>query len=252
MLNISLLTPSQIENFQNDGFLLIKSAFSPENVKDFTSWTDEILAMPEQTGKHWVYHEKSLRGDAANLVSRIENINPFHNGFNETTKTLRQPVSQLLGEEAVLFKEKVNFKMPGGDGFKPHQDSQAGWNTYADFFISVLVSIDEATTQNGCLQMCGGHHKRGLFKSWEPLSEDGMADMEFVDVPTEPGDMVLFDCFAPHQSKPNMSEKIRRIYYATYNRLSAGDHQTQYYADKYKNYPPDIDRLESKEYVFRV
>jgi len=49
-----------------------------------------------------------------------------------------------------------------------------------------------------------------------------------------------------------MSEKIRRIYYATYNRLSAGDHQTQYYADKYKNYPPDIDRLEGEEYEFRV
>ena len=207
MLNIPLLTPNQIENFEHAGFLLIKGAFSPENVKDFTSWTDEVLAMPEQTGKHWVYHEKSLKADAANLVSRIENINPFHNGFDEMTKALRQPVGQLLGEEAVLFKEKVNFKMPGGDGFKPHQDSQAGWNTYADFFISVLVSIDEATTENGCLQICGGHHKRGVFKSWEPLSEDDMADMEFVDVPTEPGDMVLFDCFAPHQSKPNMSKK---------------------------------------------
>jgi len=37
----------------------------------------------------------------------------------------------------VLFKEKVNFKMPGGDGFKPHQDSQAGWDRYADYFVNV-------------------------------------------------------------------------------------------------------------------
>jgi hypothetical protein len=64
--------------------------------------------------------------------------------------------------------------------------------------------------------------------------------------------MVIFDCYTPHSSDPNMSDKTRRLYYATYNRASAGDHLLQYYADKYKNYPPDIDREKDKEYVFRV
>ena len=49
-----------------------------------------------------------------------------------------------------------------------------------------------------------------------------------------------------------MSDKIRRIYYATYNRLSEGDHLAQYCADKHQSYPPDIDRDPEKEYVFRV
>ena len=35
---------------------------------------------------------------------------------------------------------KVNFKMPGSNGFIPHQDAQAGWNSYASFFITVLIS----------------------------------------------------------------------------------------------------------------
>ncbi len=161
-------------------------------------------------------------------------------------------MAQLLGEEAELFKEKVNFKMPGGDGFKPHQDSQAGWDDYVDFFISALVSIDEATPENGCLKMVSGHHQRGLFKSWEPLSDEDMAGMEFVLVPTKPGDVVFFDCYAPHASEPNLTDQTRRIYYATYNRLSAGQHMAQYYADKHKNFPPDIDRDPDKEYVFRV
>ncbi len=251
-LNTPNLTPEQIAQFENDGFLVVKNAFSADEMAAFSGWTDEILAMPEESGKHWVYHEKSLNGSEENLVSRIENITPFHEGFRQMTDVLANPVGQLLGEDAVLFKEKVNFKMPGGDGFKPHQDSQAGWDYYADFFISVLVSIDASTPENGCLQMCGGHHKRGLFKSWEPLTASDMADMEFINVETEPGDMVFFDCFAPHQSEPNFSDKIRRIYYATYNRKSAGDHLEQYYADKYKNYPPDIDRLAGKEYIFRV
>jgi len=157
-----------------------------------------------------------------------------------------------LGEEAILFKEKVNFKMPGGDGFTPHQDQQAGWGYYTDYFLSALVCIDESTVENGCLKVVAGHQHDGLYTEWEPLTEENMATMEFVDCPTNPGDMVIFDCYTPHSSDPNMSDKIRRLYYATYNRASDGDHLEQYYADKYKNYPPDIDREKGKEYIFRV
>ena len=252
MLNTPVISAENIEAFERDGFLILKQAFNAEEMTLIDAWTQELMALPEETGKHWIYHEKSLKGDGADLISRIENIAPFHAGFAELSAVLKAPVAQLLGEPAALFKEKVNFKMPGGDGFKPHQDSQAGWDAYTDFFISALVSIDEATQENGCLELCAGHHHRGLFKSWEPLSEDDMAGMEFIPYPTKPGDVVLFDCFAPHASEPNMTESTRRIYYATYNRASDGDHMAQYYIDKHKNFPPDIDRDPSKEYVYRV
>jgi len=252
MLTTPVLSDEQLQSFKDDGFLIARGAFSADEVALISGWSDEMLARPEESGKHWVYHEESLKGDGADLVCRMENIAPFHAGFAELTEALRAPVGQLLGEEAVLFKEKINFKMPGGDGFKPHQDSQAGWDDYADFFISVLVSIDAATLENGCLELCAGHHQRGLFKSWEPLTEADMEGMDFVAAPTEPGDVVFFDCYAPHQSAPNMSDAIRRIYYATYNRLADGDHMARYYVDKHKNYPPDIDRQADKEYVFRV
>jgi len=252
VLNTPILSEEQIETFERDGYLIVSQAFTPGEVKRIETWTQELVALPEESGKHWVYHEKSLKGDDADLISRIENIVPFHDGFEKLSTVLKGPVCQLLGEEAALFKEKINFKMAGGDGFKPHQDSQAGWDSYADFFISTLVSIDEATVENGCLQLVNGHHKRGLFKSWEPLTEDDMADMEFVLCPTKPGDIIFFDCYAPHASEPNLTDQTRRLYYATYNRLSEGDHLAQYYADKHKNYPPDIDREPGKDYVFRV
>ena len=252
MLNTPILSEEQIETFERDGYLIVSQAFTPDEVKRIETWTQELVALPEESGKHWIYHEKSLKGGDADLISRIENIVPFHDGFEKLSTVLKGPVGQLLGEEAALFKEKINFKMAGGDGFKPHQDSQAGWDSYADFFISALVSIDEATVENGCLQLVNGHHKRGLFKSWEPLTEDDMADMEFVLCPTKPGDIIFFDCYAPHASEPNLTDQSRRLFYATYNRLSEGDHLAQYYADKHKNYPPDIDREPGKDYVFRV
>ncbi len=252
MLNTPVLSDEQIETFGRDGYLIASQAFSADDVTRIDTWAQELLALPEESGKHWVFHERSLNDDGADMISRIENIAPFHAGFEELSTILKAPIAQLLGEEPVLFKEKVNFKMPGGDGFKPHQDSQAGWDDYADFFISALVCIDEATVENGCLQMVGGHHKQGLFKSWEPLTDEVLADMEFVHCPTKPGDIAFFDCFAPHASDPNMTDQARRIYYSTYNRLSDGDHLAQYYVDKHKNYPPDIDRVTGKDYVFRV
>ncbi len=252
MLSTPVISDDQIKNFLHDGYLILRQAFDADEMKLIETWAREMAAWPEETGKHWVFREQSLKGDDADLISRIENIAPFHAGFEELSRVLKHPVGQLLGEECVLFKEKINFKLPGGDGFKPHQDSQAGWDTYTDFFISALVSIDEATVENGCLQLVAGHHQRGLFKSWQPLSEDDMSGMDFVQCPTKPGDVVFFDCFAPHASEPNMTDETRRIYYATYNRLSAGYHMAQYYADKHKSFPPDIDRDPGKEYVFRV
>lgn len=251
MLKTPVLTDADIEAFHRDGYLVKRGGFSAGDMAQISAWSDEILAAPEVSGRHWVFHEKS-RKDGADLVSRIENIRPFHDGFRDLTEALKAPVAQLLGEPAALFKEKINFKMPGGGGFEPHQDSQAGWDTYADFFISALVSIDRATLENGCLRLVAGHHKNGLAKSWEPMTDADMAGMTFEPVPTEPGDIVFFDSFAPHASEPNMTDGVRRIYYATYNRLSAGDHMAQYYADKHKNYPPDIDRDPSRSYVFRV
>ena len=252
ILSTSVLSDSQLAEFERDGFLVVRGAFNPEVATKIQAWTDELLALPEESGRHWVYHEPSLKENGKNLVSRIENITPHQDNFAILSSALKAPVGQLLGEEAVLFKEKVNFKMPGGDGLKPHQDSQAGWDAYAEFFISVLVSIDTATEENGCLQICASHHKRGLFTSWEPLNDEDIADMDFVPVLTEPGDAIFFDCYTPHSSEPNMSDKTRRIYYATFNRLSEGDNMAQYYADKHKSYPPDIDRDPENDYIFRV
>jgi len=246
------LSEAQIASFKNDGFVILPGGFDANASRRIGAWTTELAAMPEVSGKQWVYHEQSRLDPDEQLICRIENIAPFHPGFAALSRALAGPMAQLLGEESVLFKEKVNFKMPGGDGFKPHQDSQAGWGDYADYFISVMVCIDEATIENGCLQMVKGHQHSGLYREWEPLTDEDMADMDFQFYPTQPGDVVFFDCYTPHSSEPNLSDRIRRMYFATYNRLSEGDHLARYYADKRASYPPDIEREQGREYVFRV
>jgi hypothetical protein len=247
-----ILTNEQIKSFKDTGYLVAQDAFNIEEMAKIQRWATEVEELPEEPGKQWVYWEKSLTDPNQKIISRIEKIKDNHTGFADLIEVLKGPVNQLLGEPSVLFKEKINFKKPGGDGFKSHQDSQAGWDTYADFFISVLVSIDEATIENGCLQIVGGEHSKGLFKSFEPIPDEDMAKMDVIPVPTKPGDVIFFDSFSPHSSEPNHTNKTRRIYFATYNKASDGNHHEAYYRDKHKSYPPDIDRLANKKYVFRV
>jgi hypothetical protein len=252
LLSAPLLGKSQIEQYRELGYLKVPAAFTQEQVDLIACWSDELLALPEVVGRHWVYWEQSLKKPEQKIVSRIENIAPFHAGFRGLANILRGVCDQIFGEPAVLFKEKINFKMPGGQGFKPHQDSQAGWSRYASRFCSVLVSIDDATIENGCLQIAGGHHEGRRYDDWAPLTESDVAEMRFVPCPTKRGDIILFDSYTPHSSEPNMTEEVRRIYYATYNRLSEGDQLAAYYAEKRKSYPSDVEREAGKEYVFLV
>ena len=98
--------------------------------------------------------------------------------------------------------------------------------------------------------MAAIQHKQGLIgEQSQPLDEDAL---NYVLLPTAPGDAVFFDSFAPHRSKPNLTNKARRVLYLTYNRLSEGDHRRPYYINKRASYPPDCERDVDKEYVFRV
>jgi ectoine hydroxylase-related dioxygenase (phytanoyl-CoA dioxygenase family) len=246
---------TQIDALRRDGFVVVPGLFDAEAIQKISAWADELESLPETPGRQMMYFEPNLLRPGERVLQRIENFYPFHAGFAALCDgdALRGCVSRLFGEPAVLFKDKINFKLPGGDGFKPHQDQQAGWSTYADLFITAMVSIDSTTAENGCLELCAGQHTRGLLgDEWKPLTDADMRSMHARSVPTRAGDGVFFDSYTPHASGPNLTAERRRVLYITYNRLSAGDHRARYYADKRKSFPPDIERDPTKTYTFRV
>ncbi|MCZ6803611.1 MAG: phytanoyl-CoA dioxygenase family protein [Proteobacteria bacterium] len=246
------LSNEQIEEFKTSGFLVIRNLYASERIKTITAWTEEVANYPEIPGSVMMYFEESKIEAGKRILSRIEDVEPFHKGFSDlfVRGEIRTITSQLFGDEAILFKDKINFKMPGGDGFKAHQDVQAGWDRYSRLHITALVSVDPSTIENGCLEVANGQHNKGLIgEQWEPLAEDAL---DYISLPTEPGDAVFFDSYAPHRSKPNLTNDQRRVLYVTYNAAAEGDHRRQYYDDKRLSYPPDIEREADKEYTFRV
>jgi len=254
MASERILSEEQVAQFHRDGYLLVRGMYAPDEVAEIARWTEEVATSPELPGRDWKYFETS-QDDGSRILCRIENFVPFHEGFAGLIQRRRmhQAVCELFGEEAVLFKDKINFKLPGGDGFREHQDVQAGWDDYAELHITAMIAIDETNEANGSLEMIPGMHREGVLgEMWAPLTDTDTRHAAYVPVHCKPGDAVFFDSFAPHRSGPNHTDRARRVLYITYNRLSEGDSRAQYYADKHRNYPPDIERDASRDYRFKV
>jgi 2-aminoethylphosphonate dioxygenase len=249
------LTPDALADYRNSGWVVARGFCTPAAIAALARWTDELVALPEAPGRHMVYREPSLIEPGARVIQRIENFCAVSAAFDAFVRDgrVRAAVDQLFGAPSCLFKEKINFKMPGGGGFEPHQDQQAGWSRYASLFVTAVVTVDRATVANGCLEMADAPRiGRLIGPEWRPLNAEEMQGFALVPVPTEPGDVLFFDSFAPHASKPNPTDRPRRMLYLTYNAAAAGDHHDRYFAEKRASFPPDIERVPGVEYKFRV
>jgi 2-aminoethylphosphonate dioxygenase len=250
----NILTMEQLKEFRDAGYLLVRGMYSAEEIGQISAWIDELAARGEERGKTMKYFETS-RHDGSRILCRIENFVPYHQGFRQliTSRRMHQAVCELLDEPAVLFKDKINFKLPGGDGFREHQDVQAGWSEYADIHITAMVAIDETNEYNGSLEMIPGMHRKGLLgQMWSPLADADTGHVPYQPIHCAPGDTVFFDSYVPHRSAPNTTEQARRVLYITWNKAAAGDSREKYYAEKRKNYPPDSERDPNRTYSFKV
>ncbi len=241
-----ILTKVQITEFNDKGFIVIKDFFDEEVMNKISAWLDELHDKTPNMGEEAKYYEKSALSDE-NILVRVEHFLGYHN--NEITKMLLSQktidcLTDLFDEPPVLFKEKVNYKLPGCRPDKLHQDQAAGWNAYGDFYISMGIVVDENRKENAALSfMKSGNYKKELMgEEWKPLTEDDppyQPEDEYVLLEADPGDVIFFDAYVPHGSPANTSNRSRRNIFLTFNKQSDGDKREKYYADKWVNYPPN-------------
>ena len=100
-----VLTEEQVEQFNRDGYLLVRGMYSAGEVAEISRWTDGIANSPEVPGRDWKYFEQS-REDGERILCRIENFVPFHEGFSALILRRRmfQAVSELFGEDIETFE----------------------------------------------------------------------------------------------------------------------------------------------------
>ena len=152
--------------------------------------------------------------------------------------------SELLNSEAVLYKEKINYKLAGGAGYSPHQDAPA--YRFIETHISCMVAVDDATEENGCLEVVSGLHHEILPMDGKGCIEPSLvASFHWMTVPLRAGQTLWFHSRTPHRSGPNNSLKNRRALYPTYNALSEGDLRSRYYEQKLKEFAESKENNES-------
>ena len=253
------LTKEQLQVFSEKGFIVLKKFFDQDVMEKVSTWLDELEDSHDTTGHVAKYYEKSpITGK--DILVRVEHVlghqDPDRASLLLAPKTI-ECLAQLLGESPVLFKEKINYKHPGCRADKLHQDQAAGWNAYANFFISMCIAVDQNREENAALRfMNSGNYEKALMKDeWQPLSQSDSVDWandEYVMLEADPGDVIFFDSYVPHGSPPNESTRARRNIYLTFNKVSDGDLRARYYKDKWETYAPnDIEHARSAE-SFRV
>ncbi len=252
--------------FEELGYLWIKGFYSPEQVMLLRAWSDKIaessnalLSMSRATEISLNTLQQTIPGSlivvpeakdpqkvcrAEDLLTCYPELHSFVYG------TLTSYLSYLFGEPYVLFKDKINFKWPGGGAFPPHQDFPA-----FEFFgpkehITAMVCIDEATIENGCLQIA--HHWKDIESIEKNVIQQGAYVLPYVvggpshgtiqkeicdqiiwlPILAKPGDVVFFNSYVPHYSETNQSHSPRRAMFFTHNRLRDGEYKTAYYRSK--------------------
>jgi ectoine hydroxylase-related dioxygenase (phytanoyl-CoA dioxygenase family) len=187
-------------------------------------------------------------------LCRTENFTPFHAGMSSYVHSPRllEVIAKLHGEEYVLFKEKVNYKLPGGGGFPAHQDAPAFVQFGQSSHMTVMFTIDPTTNENGCLQVVPGSHKTKEILPQEmhdgSISLDWCAKHEWVPVYCKPGSVLIFGAYLAHRSGDNTTTQSRKAVYLTYNAASEGNFRDHYYEEKRKLFPPSYEREEGKDY----
>jgi len=233
-----------VAHFRREGWVHVRRPGAEALAAQLQAWADAVAGWADDGGGWLAYRELTGTGPA---LCRTENLVPHHGGLRALlcTGALPAEAGALLGEEAVLYKDKLNHKLPGGAGYAPHQDAPA--YRFVEVHVSCMVAIDDADEDNGCLEVASGAHDR----LWPTdaagcLVPEVVTSLRWAPVPLRAGDTLWFHSRTPHRSGPNRSPRPRRALYPTYNALAEGDLRADYYRQKAAELaaaPPGDDRV---------
>ena len=201
--------------------------------------------------KHLVASDDvDLYHDADGQLRRMEQFTRRSTTFTQMNDAVLALLHETLSESFSLFKDKYNFKPPGGEGFFPHYDGifrfpssdgriKDGWYEYAPEFISVLVAVDAFTPYNGALEIAPADSgdfesllARTLADGTPHLLPSYAEKLQFEQIAIRRGGIAIFRHTCPHRSGVNRSTDPRGSIYWTYNPSRYGNHYEQYFIDK--------------------
>ena len=212
---------AQIEHYRREGYVVLNSFFDDQAVHAIDELVRRITSEAISTGNTEGVMELEPFQDGEQLKPR-RILSPFEldEGFRRiaTDERLLDCIESLVGPNIYVNLSKLNFKPARvGSVVEWHQDLAYYPHTNDDL-VTVLVYIDDATEENGCLQVLPRHHHHffehampdGRFAGMITESLDDGRFGKAVPLAAPAGSVILMHPVTPHSSHPNRSEHSRR------------------------------------------
>ena len=218
-----VLTEAQVEQFNRDGYIIVKSLFDEEEM--------EILRHAARADQAL---EQAARGldDGEGGVTRLSLWNQAGDdvyGLVARSHRVVDAMEQLLGGEVYHYHSKMSMKEPfTGGAWTWHQDYGYWYNNGCLFpyMASCFIAVDPNTRENGCMQVLKGSHHMGRIEHGKfgdqtgadpERTDQAMKVLELVYAEMEPGDALFFHCNTLHRSDQNKSPHPRWSLICCYN-----------------------------------
>lgn len=217
------LSQEQFNQFHEDGYLVIPKLFDEEETHLLRTIAHADVELSKRA-----LDRHDLKGNTTRISLSNDLGDDIYSAVCRSERIVNT-MERLLEDEVYHYHHKMTMKEPYvGGAWEWHQDYGYWYNNgclYPDM-ASVMIAVDRATKENGCLQVIRGSHKMGRIEHGKVADQTG-ADLERVEqllqrsevvyCEMEPGDAVFFHSNTLHRSDANLSPHSRWTLICCYN-----------------------------------
>jgi len=242
--NYRQLSPTQLESFNEDGYLILKNVLNENGLNQMkeecmSAWNAEKESF--DPSKSWL--QNSLLVDIHHKAPTVKKY--YFEG------PMVEIASELIGPNIKGATSQLTFKMTGNTKpFGWHQDN--GYGELEPYnALTTLTALDDTDRENGCLWLIPGSHKKGQVRvkqteeQKKSKSEILVETDDSLAIPMEmkAGDALIFSCWMLHKSDGNYSkDRNRRILFLRYADADA--------VEVYNERKPRLGRLVKGDTIF--
>ena len=212
----SLFNPEQRAQYERDGYVIVRGLFDTEEISLMRDAMEQDPALRAS-----LYDRKDAEGKSTRMALWNHPGESVY-GLAARSRRVVDTMEDMLGGEVYHYHSKLTAKEPyDGGAWEWHQDYGYWYHNGCmyPYMGSVMVALDRANRDNGCLQVLRGSHLAGRVDHGVLPGEQVGADMrrveqmkqqlELVYVELEPGDGLFFHANVMHRSDQNRSPNRR-------------------------------------------
>jgi ectoine hydroxylase-related dioxygenase (phytanoyl-CoA dioxygenase family) len=212
------LADSLVEHYRTEGYVVVESLFDRDRLAPVESAIQELTRRALKSPKEMSAILELEPTEGEPVPRRIFSPYDQHAAFRDLANDERlvDAVESLIGPNFNLQHSKLNMKPAKvGSVVEWHQDMAYFPHTNDDL-VTTLIYLDDATEENGCLQVLPRRHTHYFNHSAPDGRFAGMITEDLREFGTPrhlaapAGSVIFMHCITPHASLPNRSENPRR------------------------------------------